>query len=201
MRDIELPLQRRFDADLDIVEVDEDRDLEVLVHVHLPYCELLRSFLVSTPARSYAAAWRTIETIALKRSARLENGRHALLFQRSRIFVRNDAADNNLHVGHILLTQQFHHPRHDRVMAPGEDRKPDNLHIFLQGGIDNHFRGLSQTSINDFHARVAQGPRNDLGAAVMAVESRLGNQHPNRMDSSVASCRDTARRLNIDASV
>ena len=40
-RYIELPLQRRFDADLYVVEVDEDRDLEMLIHGHL---RVLRNF-------------------------------------------------------------------------------------------------------------------------------------------------------------
>ena len=62
-------------------------------------------------------------------------------------------------------------------MRSGEDRKPDYLHIFLQGGVDDHFRGLSQTSINDFHARVAEGPRDDLGAAVVTVEPGLSHKH------------------------
>ncbi len=45
-RNIEFALQRRFDANLDIVEVDEDRDLEVLVHVHLREMRnVMRSFL------------------------------------------------------------------------------------------------------------------------------------------------------------
>ena len=34
-RDVEFPLQRRFDADLNVVEVDENRYLEVLFHVYL----------------------------------------------------------------------------------------------------------------------------------------------------------------------
>ena len=52
-RNVELALQRRFDADLDIVEVDEDRDLEVLFHVSPIFKELT---LRSLRAAAYAGA-------------------------------------------------------------------------------------------------------------------------------------------------
>ena len=81
---------------------------------------------------------------------------------------------------HILLAQQFHHPRHDGVVRARKDRKPDHLHVFLQRRVDNHLRRLPQASIDHFHARVAQRARDHFGAAVVAVQARLGHQHSNR---------------------
>src|ERR687883_296792 len=39
--------------------------------------------------------------------------------------------------------------------------------------------GLMQAGINHFHAGVAQRRGDDLGAAVVAVEARLGDEHAN----------------------
>ena len=39
---VEFPLQRRFDADFDIVEVDEDRNLQMLFHFYLLWLSHLR---------------------------------------------------------------------------------------------------------------------------------------------------------------
>jgi hypothetical protein len=61
----------------------------------------------------------------------------------------------------------------------GEDRKTDYPGIFLQGGAYDHFRSLSQTSINDFHARVPERPRNHLRSTVVSVEPGLGNNYAN----------------------
>src|ERR1700683_2398631 len=116
----------------------------------------------------------------LKRRPRLENRGDSLPLPFTGVFIRDNAADDHLHAGHTLVAQQLEHARHDRIVRAGEDRKADHLHVFLQGGVDNHFRCLSQTSINDFHARVAQRPRNDPGSAVVAVKAGLGYKYPNR---------------------
>ena len=62
-------------------------------------------------------------------------------------------------------------------MCPGKNREPDDVHIFLEGGINDHLWSLAQASVDDLHAGVAQGARYDLGAAVVPIQSRLGNQH------------------------
>ena len=52
--------------------------------------------------------------------------------------------------------------------------------ILLQGGIDDHFRGLPEAGIDHFHARIAQGTGDHLGSAVMTIETWLGHQHADR---------------------
>ena len=61
-------------------------------------------------------------------------------------------------------------------MRPGKHGQSDNLHIFLQRGVDNHLRGLSQTSIDYFHARIAESLRDHLGAAVMAIKASFWDE-------------------------
>ena len=47
--------------------------------------------------------------------------------------------------------------------------------VLLERGRGDHLRRLAQAGVDDFHAGVAQGAGDDLGAAVVAVETRLGD--------------------------
>ena len=57
----------------------------------------------------------------------------------------------------------------------------DEVDDVLSGraGGGDHLRGLAKAGIDNFHAGVAEGAGNDLGAAVVAVEAGLGDQHAN----------------------
>jgi hypothetical protein len=50
------------------------------------------------------------------------------------------------------------------------------MNIFLQRGIDDHFRSLAQAGVDDFHAGIAQRAGDYFGAAVMAVKAGLRYQ-------------------------
>ena len=67
------------------------------------------------------------------------------------------------------------------LCAPERIDKADHLHVFLQGRVDDHLGRLPQAGVDHFHAGVAQRPRDHLGAAVVAVQARLGHQHSNRV--------------------
>jgi hypothetical protein len=45
----------------------------------------------------------------------------------------------------------------------------------MQGSFSDHFRGLTQTGVDDFHTGVAQGTGNYFGSSIMAVQAGLGN--------------------------
>ena len=77
---------------------------------------------------------------------------------------------------HFVLLQQFHHPRHNRVMRAAQNRQSDHIDIFLQRGVDDHLGCLAKPGINDLHAGVAQSARNHLHSAVMSVHTRLGDK-------------------------
>ena len=47
--------------------------------------------------------------------------------------------------------------------------------IFLQRGGDDLFGCLTQAGVDHFHAGVPQRARDDLGAAVVAIEAGLGD--------------------------
>ncbi len=89
--------------------------------------------------------------------------------------IGNDAPDHDQHVVQALLADQFHHARADLRVRPGEDRQPDDVGVLLERGGHHLFRGLAQAGVDHLHARVAKAARNHLGAAVVAVEARLGD--------------------------
>ena len=64
-------------------------------------------------------------------------------------------------------------------MGAGEQAHAEHVHVFLYGGRDDLFGGPVQARIDDLHARVPQAARDDLGAAVVAVEADLGDHHAN----------------------
>ena len=61
--------------------------------------------------------------------------------------------------------------------APERIDRPDHVDVFLEGGLGDHLRGLADTRVDDFHASVAEGARDDLGTAVVAIEAGLGDEH------------------------
>ena len=74
---------------------------------------------------------------------------------------------------------KVHELRADGVVRAGEDREADDVDVFLDGGGGDHLGRLAQAGVDHFHAGVAQRARDDLGAAVVAVQAGLGNQHSN----------------------
>ena len=108
-------------------------------------------------------------------------------FSGGNISFGNDAADEHSHVVHAFGLQQVHQLRADGVVRAGKNGQADDVHIFLNGGGSNHFRSLPQAGVDHFHAGVAQGARDDLGAAVVAVETGLGDQNANFLGSGIGS--------------
>ena len=63
-------------------------------------------------------------------------------------------------------------------MRPGQERQPDAVHVLLQGRRHNHLRRLVQSCVDDFEPGIAQGPCDDLGAAIVAVQADFSDQEP-----------------------
>ena len=89
--------------------------------------------------------------------------------------IRNDTADDHQHVVHAALAQQLHDPRTDVHMRAGQDRQPDHVGVFLEGGGDDLLGRLPKARVDHLHPGVAECTGNDLGAAIVPVEARLGN--------------------------
>src|SRR6267142_4551499 len=111
----------------------------------------------------------------LRRGAGEKNLSDACFLEGGNVGFGDDAADENGDVVHAFVTEQIHELRADGVVGAGEDREADDVDVFLDGGGGDHFRGLAKAGVDDFHAGVAEGPGDDLGAAIVAVQARLGD--------------------------
>jgi len=92
---------------------------------------------------------------------------------------RESCRNNDENIACAFLFEQSCHPGHDGVVRAGEDAQAHAVDIFLERGIDDHLRRLSQAGVDDLHAGVAQSARDHLGAAVMAVQAGFGNKDAN----------------------
>jgi hypothetical protein len=110
-------------------------------------------------------------------SAGEEDLRNAGGFEGSDVRFWDDAADEDGDVIHTFFAEELHELGANGVVSAGENGKPDNVDVFLYSGRGDHFGSLTEAGVNDFHARVAEGSGDDLGAAVVAVETGLGDEY------------------------
>src|SRR5580765_2486521 len=113
----------------------------------------------------------------LGRGARGEQLLHAERLEGPDVVGGNDAAAEHRDVVGPLLAQQLEHPGEQIVVGPREHGEPDGVGVLLNGGGDDLLGGLMQARVDHLEARVPERPRDDLGAAIVAVEPRLGHHH------------------------
>ena len=77
------------------------------------------------------------------------------------------------------LGEQLEHAREHRHVRAGQDADADDVDVLLDRGVDDFLRRAVQARVDDVHAGVAQRARDDLDAAVVAVEPDLGDEHAN----------------------
>ena len=71
--------------------------------------------------------------------------------------------------------EQLDDPRHERHVRARQDRQADRVGVLLDDGLDDLLGRLVQARVDHLHAGVAQRARDDLRAAVVAVEAGLGD--------------------------
>src|SRR5579885_353255 len=111
--------------------------------------------------------------------SRQKDFRDARLLQARNIRFGNNPADENRDVVHAFFAEKLHKLRAERVVSAGEDGETDDVHVLLSGGGGDHLGGLAEAGVNDLHAGVAKSASDDLVPALVAVEPRFGNAHPN----------------------
>jgi hypothetical protein len=87
------------------------------------------------------------------------------------------------------LISTTHDAWEERHVRPGQDRHADDVDVLLLGGVDDHLRRLPQARIDHLEPFVAQPAGEDLGAAVVPVEARLGDQDADRVRSGLIHAR------------
>ena len=102
-----------------------------------------------------------------------------MLRERGDVLVGDDAAADHQDVVGAPLGEQLEDARKHRHVRAGQDADADDVDVLLDRGVDDLLRRAVETRIDDVHAGVAQAPRHDLDAAIVAVETHLGNEHAN----------------------
>src|SRR5262249_4797798 len=80
----------------------------------------------------------------------------------------------NADVLEIGLLHQFEDPRHQGHVRAGQKAQSEPIGVFVGDSAHNSFGDLPKPSVDHMHAGVAQRPRHDLDAAIVAVEPDLG---------------------------
>ena len=81
------------------------------------------------------------------------------------------------HVVGALLAQQLEDARDERHVRAREDGDADRVGILLHDGLHDLLGRLVQAGVDDLHTGIAKRPGDDLGSAIVAIESRLRNDH------------------------
>ena len=92
------------------------------------------------------------------------------------IFLGDDPAAEDQDIISPLGPQQFDDTGKEVHMRSRQAAHTDHVHILLDRRLGNLLRSLTQASIDDLHTGIAQCQRQDLGASIVAVETRLRDQ-------------------------
>ena len=97
------------------------------------------------------------------------------LAQRIHVLFGDDAAAGDEDVVAPLLVQQLANTRKQRHVRAAKNRQANDVDVFLDGGRGDHFRRLVEPCIDHFHAGVSERGGDDFRAAVVSVETWLGD--------------------------
>jgi hypothetical protein len=137
-------------------------------------------------------------------AARPEDAPDADRLQLRDVHVRDDPADHHQHVVEPLLPHEFHQPRADLVVGARQDGEADDVGVFLHGRRDDLLGGLAEAGVDHFHAGVPQRAGDHLGAAVVSVQARLGDDDadlPHRIGTSSYSPQTSRSASHISPTV
>ncbi len=108
------------------------------------------------------------------------SGAHMTLVPRIVDGLRANGADDVLVVVGAVRAQPVDDPGYQRHVRARENRHANRVRILLDGCLDDLLRRLMEPRVDDLHACVPQGPRDDLRAAIMPVETGLRDNHSYR---------------------
>ena len=78
----------------------------------------------------------------------------------------------------VPLPEQLDDAGEQREVGTREHREPDGVGVLLEGGLGDLLGGLVQAGVDHLEPGVPQGPGDDLGPPVVAVQPGLGDHHP-----------------------
>jgi Zn-dependent protease with chaperone function len=111
------------------------------------------------------------------------------------VVVRDDPADRDQDVAHAAFGEQLHDPRHQRHVGTRQDGQADHVDVLLERCRGDHLGRLAEAGVDDLEPFVAQAAGEDLGAAIVAVEAGLGDEH---LERAIGHGADRSARRSID---
>ena len=112
----------------------------------------------------------------VQRCARWEHRCGAGRQQFRNVGLRDGAADNDRDVARVGCPQRLDGAGRQRDVRAGQDRKPHQRNVFLQRDRHDVLDALADAGVDHLETGVAQRAGDDLGAAVMAVETGFGDK-------------------------
>jgi len=67
--------------------------------------------------------------------------------------------------------------RHERHVRAGQDRDPDGVGVLLDRRLDDLLGSLMEAGVDHLHAGVSERAGDDLGPAIVPVETGLRDDH------------------------
>ena len=116
----------------------------------------------------------------VERCAGGEDVGDALFLQHGDVAFGDDPADDHEDVAAAGVGQELDHPGHEGEVGPGEQGEPDGVGVLLHDGLDHLLGRLVEARVDDLEPGVTQGPGDDLGSPIVAVEAWLGHDDPVR---------------------
>src|SRR5947209_488156 len=94
------------------------------------------------------------------------------------VLLRDDPSAEHQHVAGTLVPEELYDPREEGHMRARMTRQADRVGVFLDGRFGDLFGRLVKSGVDDLIAGVSEGPGHDLRAAVVPVQSGLGDDDP-----------------------
>ena len=110
-----------------------------------------------------------------RRGARREDLSDASLLQSRDIAFGDNAAADDQGVFHALLTNEVDNLREEMRMRTGKDAHRNNIDVLIGSRLSNLLRSLAEARVDDLKTGVAQSARNNLGTAIMTIQTGLSN--------------------------
>ena len=93
------------------------------------------------------------------------------------VFLGNDAAHVHNHVGPAHLAALVQQARHEHEVRIAHHRAGDDVGVLVPGRDRQGSRGLPQPRIDDVDPAVAESPRDELDAPVVAIKAHFAQQN------------------------
>lgn len=96
--------------------------------------------------------------------------------ERGNVAVRDDAAAEDRHVAKVGAAEGVENSGEEDVVGAGEERQANGVDILLGGGGGDFVGRAADARVDDLETGVRERPRDDFGAAIVAVETWFADE-------------------------